>query len=93
MKKYSLVKKSLAVTLSGILLFSLGSYFKKDAQSDSYVKVINENGEELVVLAMFGTSGNMLTSPGRDVFDDNYKNGDWVYDKAIVITLIVTYKE
>ena len=51
MKKYSLVKKSLAVTLSGILLFSLGSYFKKDAQSDSYVKVINENGEELVVLA------------------------------------------
>ncbi|MCI7157498.1 MAG: hypothetical protein MSC52_07970 [Solobacterium sp.] len=50
------------------------------------------DGEELVVLAMFGTSGNMLTSPGRDVFDDNYKNGDWVYDKAIVITLIVTYK-
>lgn len=51
------------------------------------------DGEELVVLAMFGTSGNMLTPPGRDVFDDNYKNGDWVYDKAIVITLIVTYKE
>ena len=50
------------------------------------------DGEELVVLAMFGTSGNMLTLPGRDVFDDNYKNGDWVYDKAIVITLIVTYK-
>lgn len=50
------------------------------------------DGEELVVLAMFGTSGNMLTPPGRDVFDDNYKNGDWVYDKAIVITLIVTYK-
>ena len=50
------------------------------------------DGEELVILAMFGTSGNMLTSPGRDVFDDNYKNGDWVYDKAIVITLIVTYK-
>lgn len=50
------------------------------------------DGEELVVLAMFGTSGNKLTPPGRDVFDDNYKNGDWVYDKAIVITLIVTYK-
>lgn len=51
------------------------------------------DGEELVVLAMFGTSGNKLTPPSRDVFDDNYKNGDWVYDKAIVITLIVTYKE
>lgn len=51
------------------------------------------DGEELIVLAMFGTSGNLLTSPGRDVFDDDYKNSDCVYDKAIVITLIVTYKE
>lgn len=50
------------------------------------------DGEELIVLAMFGTSGNLLTSPGRDVFDDDYKNSDCVYDKAIVITLIVTYK-
>lgn len=51
------------------------------------------DGEELVILAMFGTSGNMLTSPGSDVFDDEYKKqGDMVYDKAIVITLIVTYK-
>ena len=51
------------------------------------------DGEELVILAMFGTSGNMLTSPGSDVFDGEYqKQGDLVYDKAIVITLIVTYK-
>lgn len=50
------------------------------------------DGEELIILAMFGTSGNILTPPGSDIFDDNYKNGDWVCDKAIVITLIVTYK-
>lgn len=51
------------------------------------------DGEELVILAMFGTSGNMLTSPGSDVFDGEYqKQGDLVYDKAIVITLIITYK-
>lgn len=51
------------------------------------------DGEELVVLAMFGTSGNVLTSPGSYVFNGEYqKQGDLVYDKAIVITLIVTYK-
>lgn len=51
------------------------------------------DGEELVVLAMFGSNGDMLLSPGGYVFDENYKNkGDRVYDKAIVITLIVTYK-
>ena len=51
------------------------------------------DGEELVVLAMFGSNGDMLLAPGGYVFDENYKNkGDLVYDKAIVITLIVTYK-
>lgn len=51
------------------------------------------DGEELVVLAMFGSNGDMLLAPGGYVFDENYKNkGDRVYDKAIVITLIVTYK-
>lgn len=51
------------------------------------------DGEELVVLAMFGTNGNELSSPGTYVFNDEYqKQGDFVYDKAIVITLIVTYK-
>ena len=51
------------------------------------------DGEELVVFAMFGSNGNMLLAPGGYVFDENYKNkGDRVYDKAIVITLIVTYK-
>lgn len=50
-------------------------------------------GEELVVLAVFGSNGDMLLAPGGYVFDENYKNkGDRVYDKAIVITLIVTYK-
>lgn len=52
------------------------------------------DGEELVVLAMFGSNGYLLTSPGTYVFNDEYqKQGDLVYDKAIVITLIVTYKE
>lgn len=51
------------------------------------------DGEELVVFAMFGSNGDMLLAPGGYVFDENYKNkGDRVYDKAIVITLIVTYK-
>ena len=51
------------------------------------------DGEELVVLAVFGSNGDMLLAPGGYVFDENYKNkGDLVYDKAIVITLIVTYK-
>lgn len=51
------------------------------------------DGEELAILAMFATSGNVLISPGSDVFDGEYqKQGDLVYDKAIVITLIVTYK-
>lgn len=51
------------------------------------------DGEELVVLAMFGTKGNELSMPSSDVFDGEYqKQGDLVYDKAIVITLIVTYK-
>ena len=47
------------------------------------------DGEELVVLAMFGTKGNELSMPSSDVFDDKY---NLTYDKAIVITLIVTYK-
>lgn len=51
------------------------------------------DGEELVVLAMFGTKGNELSMPSSDVFDDKYKKQDnLTYDKAIVITLIVTYK-
>lgn len=51
------------------------------------------DGEELVVLAMFGTKGNELSMPSSDVFDDKYKKQDnLIYDKAIVITLIVTYK-
>lgn len=51
------------------------------------------DGEELVVFAMFGSNGDMLLAPGGDVFDGEYqKQGDLVYDKAIVITLIVTYK-
>ena len=51
------------------------------------------DGEELVVLAMFGTKGNELSMPSSDVFDDKYKKQDnLTYDKAVVITLIVTYK-
>lgn len=50
-------------------------------------------GEELIVLAMFGSNGDILLSPGGYVFNDEYKKqGDLAYDKAIVITLIVTYK-
>lgn len=49
--------------------------------------------EELIVLAMFGSNGDILLSPGGYVFNDEYKKqGDLAYDKAIVITLIVTYK-
>ena len=51
------------------------------------------DGEELIVLAMFGSNGDILLSPGGYVFNDEYKKqGDLAYDKAIVITLIVTYK-
>ena len=51
MKKYSLVKKSLAVTISGVLLISLINGLKIKDET-KYVKLINENGEELVVLAV-----------------------------------------
>lgn len=51
------------------------------------------DGEELVVLAVFGSNGDILIPPSTYVFNDEYqKQGDFVYDKAIVITLIVTYK-
>lgn len=51
------------------------------------------DGDELIVLAMFGSNGDILIPPSTYVFNDEYqKQGDFVYDKAIVITLVVTYK-
>ena len=45
------------------------------------------DGEELVVLAMFGSNGDMLLAPGGYVFDENYKKDAFLHcrdDKSLI---------
>lgn len=52
MKRYTLVKKALALTMSCTMLFSLAGCSKSDKENKTSIKIHNENGEDLVVIAL-----------------------------------------
>lgn len=76
MKKYSLVKKAIAFTVSGVLLVSISGCSNKNNKN---VRIINENGNQLVVLTLVDRISK--TAVGKEEY--GYIDSDLTFHSVI----------
>lgn len=83
MKKYTLVKKALAVTMSCALMFQLAGCSKNNNENKRSVKIQNENGEDLVVIALVDVDGALIGNEMYGYIDKDFKFSSVTSDRTI----------